>query len=300
MHKLRSTLLISLLLIFLSACAPANVAPSVTLSPVSTTPLVEVPTFTPKPTASRIPTVTPILTNEPADQILYSPDGEYVAKRYDVNRHPAFEEQVIEILNKQGSSLWQIPYQGDQTEMGEPYPSLRIYEWSNDSSALYFYYEKYPDGGGDYAFWWTGFDLQRIDIATGDIAVILPGTSAFAISPDTTQIAYTRAQDNPSIIFVRDLLTGAEKTAYVQSSSKNYIRVGDIYWSPNGKELVFHTETENDEPMVQTIYLNVTNMRQKVIKEYEAFSYTWFSGWSDDGVLLFVESGDDVQVDPHK
>jgi len=173
--------------------------------------------------------------------------------------------------------------------MVDPHPGLNIYGWSKDSAYLYFFYRFSPDGG-DRAFWWDGFDLQRIDIQTGNIEQVIPSQSkgfvAFAFSPDKTQIAYTRAQDNPSIIFIRNLSTGAEKTANVIFPSKNYVRVGNIHWSPSGKEIAFQTETS--DYMVQMIYLDLSRMKQKVIREYELFTID-FQRWTSDGKLEFRE-----------
>ena len=88
------------------------------------------------------------------------------------------------------------------------------------------------------------------------------------------------------------------RKAKVLSDSKNYVRVGDIYWSPSGQGIAF--QTESDDYMVQTIYLNLTTMKQKVIREYELYTL-FFQGWSDDGELEFLdyEHGDKiVHVNP--
>ena len=231
---------------------------------------------------------TPALIADHAFKILDSPNEEYVAKAYFENDHPS-GKQTIEIQNKKGKLIWQIPYQGEMST-SDPRPSLAIFQWSSDSSQLYFYYAFSPDGG-DRAFWWTGFDLQEFDIKTGEIQYVLPGKGfmSFAISPDGMQIAYTRQQDNPSIIYTRSLSTGVEKAAYVIFGSKNYSRVGDIHWSSTGKQLAFQTET--DDGMVQTIYLNLSTMKQKVVREYKLLAMD-FQGWTDDGKLEFREYGD--------
>jgi len=290
------TFLFSSLIVLLVACTPQVIAPITT----------DTPTLTPTSTKPIFPTITetPSPTTKPPDLTLDSPNGEFIAELDNAFSHPAYEPQVIQILDKNGSLLWEIPYQ-HETAMVDPHPSLNIYGWSKDSTYLYFHYDSSPDGG-DYAFWWDGFDLQRINVQTGNIERVVSSHSngyvAFAFSADETQIAYTRAQDNPSIIFIRNLSTGAEKTANVIFPSKNYIRVGNIHWSPSGKEIALQTETS--DYMVQTIYLDLSTMKQKVIREYELFIID-FQGWTSDGKLEFREfksywdtSSQIVHVDP--
>jgi Tol biopolymer transport system component len=120
--------------------------------------------------------------------------------------------------------------------------------------------------------------LQKIDIKTGDIQYLLPGKGfmSFEISPDGTKIAYTRSQDKPSIIYIRNLSTSSEKTAYVKFGSKNYDLVGDIHWLATGKELAYQTET--DDFVVQTIFLDTVTMNQKVIREYHPDFVLLFNG----------------------
>jgi len=90
--------------------------------------------------------VTPSSTPDLFSQILFSPNGKYVAKRYDPYLRSPFEKPAIEIFNEQGKLLWRIPYQGEMP-IGDPRPSLSIYKWAIDSSKLYFYYAFHGDGG---------------------------------------------------------------------------------------------------------------------------------------------------------
>ena len=159
MYKIRNIIMVSIFQFFTVACMAPNNINVITLTPVISAQSTE----TPIPTDSKTPTPSETLTAtpKPPDQILYSPNGEYVAEFDNAYGHPAFEGQIIEILDKQNSLLWSIPYQ-HETAMVDPHPRLSIYGWSDDSSYLYFYYQFSPDGG-DFAFWWDGFDLQRIE-----------------------------------------------------------------------------------------------------------------------------------------
>lgn len=282
---LRGTLFLSLLfLIALTACSPGT-ATSVTMTPSRPPTQTLIPeatsTIAPSPSETPSPTATPW-----AFESQVSPNGEFVANAYFEFELPS-DLPAIEIRDRDGGLIWQIPFQGEMPT-GDPHRTLSIFQWAKDSSQLYFFYEFIPDGG-DRAFWWTGLDLQRIDMQTEEIQALLPGEGfmSFAISPDGTQIAYTRQQDQPSVFYIRDLVTGSEKKAAVIFGSKNYVRVGDIRWSPSGKRIAFQTETEDDY-MVQTILLDPVTMKQKVIREYQLFTLS-FDGWADDGKLQFAQ-----------
>jgi hypothetical protein len=299
---LQNFLLTITVVAFIAACSSKNAAvtpshvpdmePLDSLSAITNIPLAK---KTPTPTKTNTPSngITSTATFSPPDQILYSPNGQFIAEFDNAYAHAGYHKQIIEILDKNNLLLWEIPYQGE-TSMSDPHPSLSIYGWSKDSTYLYFQYVFWPDGG-DRAFWWDGYDLQRINVQNGDIEQVIPGEGfvAFALSPDESEIAFTRQQDDPAVIFIRNLSTGAEKRAAVIFPSKNYIRVGDIHWSPSGNEIAFQTETK--DYMVQTIYLDPATMEQKVVREYRLFDL-WFKGWSSDGQLEFSEKGNLVHV----
>lgn len=288
----------ALLIVLLTSCSPSPAIPATVEN--SATPTARILSTVPfTPTADSLPTSNPSLlktpfptespTPRPPDLVIDSPNGEFIAEFDNAYRHPAYEPQVIQILDKNGTLLWQIPYQ-HETAMADPHPSLRIYGWSKDSAYLYFYYEFSPDGG-DFAFWWDGFDLQRIRVQTGEIEQVIPGDRekfvAFAFSPDETQLAYTRQQDDPSILYIRNLVTGAEKgTNVILNPSMYYIRVGGIHWSPSGEKIAFGTES--DDFRAQTILLDPHTMKQKIVREY-LVANSYFDGWHDDETLGFLD-----------
>lgn len=232
-------------------------------------------------------TITP--TPDSYAQIAYSPDGRYVAKLYYVAGR-----DTIKISEIDGTEIWSIPTQLEPP-VGDPHPHLSIYKWSKDSTTLYFHYVHFPDGG-DYAFWWDGFNLQSITVLTGSIQKTLPGEDimAYAISPDETQIAYTRAQDDPFVMYIRNLTTGSEKKIAIGQRVDTYKRAGNIFWSPSGKGLAFQTEDQNS--WTQTIYLNVTEMQMKVVYGYR-LSANVFEGWTDDEKLKFRNNSEIFTID---
>lgn len=293
----------SLLIIVQASCAPSTTAtPTVRVAVLPTITPVPTITLTPNPPVAfstptsdmPSPTASPFVMSE-----LASPNGEYIAYSY---FYYGTEQQTIEIQDKEGKLIWQIPFQGELPHY-DPRPTIGMYQWSKDSSQLYFCYYWSPDGG-DIIVQWTGYDLQKIDIKTGSVQRVLPGSGymTFAISPDESQIAYVRKQDQPGVISVRNLSTDIERTAYIIIPRENYVTLGNMEWSPNGKGLVF--ETQDNNHMVRAIYLNLTTMKQRVIKEYPVINFPgWavFQRWVNNHILEFAESGDNgvqiIQID---
>src|SRR6185312_5339302 len=103
-----------------------------TIHPVETKTLTSEPidSSTENPNISETPSPTADL----AGQVLYSPNGELVAKWYDEFTRSS-GKQTIEVQDKSGRLIWQIPYQGEMPT-GDPHPSLILYRWSKDSSVL--------------------------------------------------------------------------------------------------------------------------------------------------------------------
>jgi Tol biopolymer transport system component len=230
------------------------------------------------------PTAEPFVVSD-----LASPDGEYIAYSY---FYYGTEQQTMEIQDKEGKLIWQIPFQGELPHY-DPRPIMSVYLWSNDSSQLYFCYSWSPDGG-DVFIRYSCRDLQTIDIKTGEIqTVVSEGYTAFKISPNGSHIAYLQCDDETCAIHVRNLSTGSEKTASAITNIKDYIAEGGISWSPSGNGLVFHTQ--DADSTLQTIYLDVATMKLRLIKEYSVPlsrpEWAAFDGWVDDNTLIFVESG---------
>jgi hypothetical protein len=221
---------------------------------------------------------------------VFSPDGDYVAKVYDGYSYPSGRE-TIEIQDAKGTVLWPIPYQGE-LPTGDPRPYLSIYQWSKDSAYLYFYYGFSFDGAHTL---WDGFDLRLIDVKTGYIQRVIIGTglTAFSFSPNERYLAYTRADDSPRVLIIRDMKNGTERSIIAHPVSENYIRAGWIRWSSDGREIVYHT-IENE--WIQVFHVDVDTMHVKMVFEYWVESY-WFHGWAENGNLEFIQYTDDWNFD---
>ncbi len=259
------------------------VPPTITLVPATLTPNHPV-TIATSTSDMPSPTAEPFIMSK-----LPSPNGDYIAYSY---FYYGTEQQTIEIQDKEGKLILQIPFQGELPHY-DPRPTISPYLWSSDSSQLFFCYSWSPDGG-DVFIRYSCRDLQTIDIRTGEIQRVVPeGYTAFKISPNGSHIAYLQCNDEACTIHVRNLSTGSEMTASAIANVKDYIAEGGISWSPSGDGLVFHTQ--NADSMLQTIYLDVATMKLKLIMEYSVPlsrpEWAAFDGWVDNNTLIFVESG---------
>lgn len=237
-------------------------------------------------------------TDEAAEEVVYSPNGRWVAKRYSESSSVNFDR--IEIQDVNGSILWKIPFEGvilgrdgnvwiEIPTQGEPWkgapnPSIYILEWSRDSQYLYFYYRLFVDG---YQPLMDKFDLQRIDVSTGAIEKVLPGTGDmdFSFSQNQEYLVYTRGQDMPRRITIRKISNDTEQSISNPEWDRE-IQIGGFDWSPyNENELRFITLSENEE-QIQTYFLDIKNMSTKLIIEFSR-EELWFDTWLPNNVFRF-------------
>jgi hypothetical protein len=221
-----------------------------------------------------------------------SPDGKYTA--WLKSGDWITTKDRIEISEINGTLLWTIPSRLNPP-VGDPHPSLNIYGWSKDSSTLYFRYLFLPDGGG-FEFWWDGFDLQSIDIATGEIKKVIPvdGTISFAFSPDESKIAYIRAGDGPQSIVIRTLATGYEKKTSIEGISGQVVVMGNICWAPDGHNLAFLVNTQDYLEYIFVLDTYKMNLQKMILSPYI------FKGWTSNNLLRFLHGWRDsyIIVDP--
>ena len=201
-----------------------------------------------------------------------------------------------------GEVLWKISFQG-KVPIVDPRRYLHIYQWSKNSTYLYFYYAFSYDGVHTL---WDGFDLQVMDIKTGYFQNVIYANSltAFRFSPDERYLAYTRADDSPRRLFIRDMKNGTERSVVAHPASENFVQVGWIDWSADGQNIVYHSM---EDEWVQVFDLNVATMQTKMVFEYWVESY-WFNGWSEDGsslefisyeqeiIAINIDSGEQITV----
>ena len=188
----------------------------------------------------------------------WTPDGEYVVVRRDhVGSPPAPE----------GSGLWMYHREGGEgvrlvTEDNPRWPTV-------SPDGRYVYYQV-TLGGRDRDALAGHYQLRQLELATGDIIDLTPGTAdgsalrrlsgggAFApeISPDGRWLAFGRQIPDGTVSFrghrfgprtalwLRDLETGAERVVMdpvsiaVESGSKNLRIIPGYGWSSDGRSIV--------------------------------------------------------------
>lgn len=245
-------------------------------------------------------TATPLqsASNEEAEDVIYSPDGLWVAKRF--IGHSSINLDRIEIQNISGSLVWNVPFEGVILEAdgevwveipkqgeewkGEPNPSIYIFEWSRDNQYLYFNYRLFADG---YQPLMDKYDLQRINVTTGVIEKVLSGTGRmdFMFSPNQEYLVYTRRQDVPRQIIIRKISDGTEQSISSPEWDKD-AEIGGFDWSPyNEHELRFLTFSEDWE-QIQVRFLDIKNRSTKLIIEFWR-EELWYDTWLPNNIFRF-------------
>jgi hypothetical protein len=232
------------------------------------------------------PNKTPTLTStiNPCINGLISPDEKYIAReKYDKGN--ILIEGIV-ICDSSGTIIWTIQSQLVKPT-GSPHPDINVYRWSPDSLYLYFRYYYLPDGG-DFAFFWDGFDLQSFNIKTGFINNVIPikGFVSFSFSPDYLEIAYIPEEENPHNIHIRNVTTGIEKKTNIDRKLNGIVQLGNIHWYSDGTKLAFQIETS--DYWIYTYYLNKDTMQLLLVNDYRLYALE-FQGWTDDGKLKFMD-----------
>jgi hypothetical protein len=294
-YKFAAILLGLSLILLVTACEMSNQQPGATAESTRTATGLQTNVIN-TPRVTRTITETPGTTVERVLCSWYmgcsSPDGKYTARLKSGDWITTKDQ--IEINEINGALLWTIPSQLDPP-VGDPHPSLNIYGWSKDSSRLYFRYLFLPDGGG-FEFWWDGFDLQSIDIATGVIKKVIPvdGSISFAFSPDETKIAYIRADDDPQSIVILTFATGYEKKASIEGISGQVVVMGNIRWAPDGHNLAFLVNTQDYLEYIFFLDTFKMNPQKMILSPYI------YEGWTSNNLLRFLHGWEDsyIIVDP--
>lgn len=151
------------------------------------------------------------LLNNPA----WTPDGEYIAARKHFTTARSLGTGEIWLYSLKGGSgvaLVERPSPQHQKEIGEPV-------FSPDGRYLYYSQDTTPGATFQYAQDSNGqiFEIRRYDMETGEItdAVSGPGGAVRAQpSPNGEMLAFVRRVRDKSVLFVKDLASGAERAVY--------------------------------------------------------------------------------------
>ncbi len=176
----------------------------------------------------------------------WAPDGNYLAARKHFTTQRSLgvgEIWLYHISGGDGVQLVERPSETHQKELGEPI-------FSADGKYIYYSQNVTPGGTFIYAQDSHGdlFNINRYEMATGEITTAVSGLGGAvrpAPSPDGKQIAFVRRELAKSKLYVKDLVSGAERKIYDdldQDMQETWAVQGaypNMDWTPDSKSLVF-------------------------------------------------------------
>jgi imidazolonepropionase-like amidohydrolase/Tol biopolymer transport system component len=180
------------------------------------------------------------LLNSPA----WSPDGQYIAARKHFTAQRSLGSGEIWLYHVSGGGGLQLTKKpNDQKDVGEPSfsPDGRYVYFSQDlTPGLVFEYNKDPNAGI--------YGIRRLDRKTGEIENYIAGPGG-AVRPtpshDGKRIAFVRRVRTRTVLFVRDLASGAERPLYdaLDRDMQETWAIHGVYptfaWMPDDKAIVF-------------------------------------------------------------
>lgn len=176
----------------------------------------------------------------------WSPDGTYIAARKHFTTTRSLGTGEIWIYHRNGGggvAVVEKPSEQHQKELGEP-------AFSPDGRYIYFSVDSTPGSTFIYAQDSNGqiFEIRRHDLETGVTESFVTGAGGAvrpAPSPDGRNLAFVRRVREKSVLFVKDLTSGAERPIYsdLEHDLQEVWGVQGLYpnmdWTPDSKSIVF-------------------------------------------------------------
>ncbi len=182
------------------------------------------------------------LLNQPS----WSPDGQFIVakKHFTTGRSLGTGEVwVYHISGGGGVKLVARPNETHQKELGEPV-------YSADGTAVFYTRNVTPGPIFEYAQDSTQgiFEIERYDLETGETQTAVGGYGGAvrpAPSPDGKAMAFVRRDKDQSQLWVKDLVSGAERMVYgaLDLDVQETWAVTGVYpnmdWTPDNRSIVF-------------------------------------------------------------
>ncbi|WP_340586893.1 amidohydrolase family protein [Erythrobacter alti] len=179
-------------------------------------------------------------------QPTWSPDGQFIAakKHFTTGRSLGTGEiWLYHISGGSGVQLVERTNEQHQKELGEP-----IY--APDGSAIYYTRNVTPGSTFIYAQDSNQdlFNIERYDLESGEVTTAVSGLGGAVRptpSPDGTMIAFVRRENLQSGLYVRNIVTGAERRIYddLDRDVQETWAVTGVYpnmdWTPDSRSIVF-------------------------------------------------------------
>lgn len=176
----------------------------------------------------------------------WSPDGQYVAARKHFTTERSLGAGEIWIYHRNGGdgvAVVERPDEKHQKELGEP-------AFSPDGRYLYYALNQTPGSTFIYHQDSAGavFAIRRHDMQTGEDELYVSGAGGSVRptpSPDGKSLAFVRRIEGKSALFVKDLVSGAERPVYenldddMQEGWAVYGVYPNMDWMPDSQSIVF-------------------------------------------------------------
>lgn len=174
----------------------------------------------------------------------WTPDGQYLVarKHFTGTRSLGAGEMWMYHVETGGAGLRLTERRNDQQDAGEPAlsPCGRFLYWSEDMTpGPTFQYNKDPHAGI--------YVIRRLDLETGRIENVTGGPGGAVRptpSPDGRQLAFVRRVRERTVLFVRDLESGAERPVWdgLSKDQQETWAIFGVYpnfaWLPDGSAIV--------------------------------------------------------------
>ncbi len=182
------------------------------------------------------------LLNQPT----WSPDGQFIAAKKHFTTERSAGTGEIWMYHVSGGGGVQVVERANealQKELGEPV-------FAPDGAAIYYTRNTTPGNSFEYAQDSNAgiFAIERHDLATGEVTTAVSGYGGAvrpAPSPDGTQIAFVRRDEDQSQLWVKDFASGREQMIYGQLDldvQETWAVTGvypNIDWLPDSSAIVF-------------------------------------------------------------
>lgn len=272
-YLLRCFLFGSISFLLLTACIQP---PSANMSPAveTTTPVTETTT------------INQLATFDQQPWVATSPEGVWQIEGLIALPQSGGEQYYTEMrLKKADGSVEWIPV-ATWSNFGLGYTTPRPVHWSPDGRYLYFTNAPVPDGC---ALFTNASDLQRLDLATGEIQEVLPAntTWALAIAPDGQTVAYSKADE----VALLDLGTGEVRSQAVADGASN-LQLGNFTWSPDSQQLAFTIAYAPCQPPTWShvlLSMDVQSLATTTLLEQDQRRFT-ITDWPESTQLLLTDA----------